>query len=76
MITRNQALSGTTATRSTLTYIDQLITGATQQGLYYIIVPASNIDDSMAAVIRTNGYKVDKRNNFLGTNYDYIINWE
>lgn len=76
MITKNQALSGATLTRSTLTYIDQLITGATQQGLYYITVPASNIDDSMATVIRTNGYKVDKRNNFLGTNYDYIISWE
>ena len=76
MITKNQALSGTTSTRSTLTYIDQLITGATQQGLYYIVVPSSNIDDTMAAVIRTNGYKVDKRNNLFGNNYDYIINWE
>ena len=34
MITRNQALSGTTSARSTLTYIDQLITGATQEGLF------------------------------------------
>ena len=75
MKTKNQSLSGTTTSRSSLTYIEQLITGATQQGLFYVYVPATYIDDGMVTTLRSNGFVVDKRNNFLGDNYEYLINW-
>jgi hypothetical protein len=29
----------------------------------------------MVTTLRSNGFVVDKRNNFLGDNYDYLINW-
>ena len=75
MITKDQALSGTTASRSSLTYIEQLITGATQQGLFYVYVSSQYIDDEMATTLRGYGFVVGKRNNFSGTDYDYFINW-
>jgi len=75
MITKDQALSGTTASRSSLTYIEQLITGATQQGLFYVYVSSQYIDDEMATTLRGYGFVVGKRNNFSGDNYDYFINW-
>ncbi len=76
MKTKNQSLSGTTSTRSTLTYIEQLITGATQEGLFHVYVSAKYIDDGMVTTLRSNGFSVDKINNFLGDNYDYLINWK
>ena len=75
MITKDQALSGTTASRSSLTYIEQLITGATQQGLFYVYVSSQYIDDEMATTLRGYGFFVGKRNSFSGDNYDYFINW-
>lgn len=75
MKTKNQSLSGTTTSRSTLTYIEQLITGATQEGLFHVYVSAKYIDDGMVTTLRSNGFSVDKINNFLGDNYDYLINW-
>ena len=75
MITKDQALSGTTASRSSLTYIEQLITGATQQGLFYVYVSSQYIDDEMATTLRGYGFVVGKRNSFSGDNYDYFINW-
>ena len=75
MKTKNQSLSGTTTSRSSLVYIEQLITGATQEGLFYVYVPATYIDDEMATTLRSNGFVVEKKNNFLGENYDYFINW-
>ena len=75
MKTKNQSLSGTTTSRSSLSYIEQLITGATQEGLFYVYVPATYIDDEMATTLRSNGFVVEKKNNFLGENYDYFINW-
>ena len=75
MITKDQALSGTTASRSSLTYIEQLITGATQQGLFYVYVSSQYIDDEMATTLRGYGFVVGKRNNFSGSDYDYFINW-
>jgi hypothetical protein len=76
MKTKNQSLSGTTTSRSSLSYIEELITGATQEGLFHVYVSAKYIDDGMVTTLRSNGFSVDKINNFLGDNYDYLINWE
>jgi hypothetical protein len=76
MKTKNQSLSGTTTSRSSLVYIEELITGATQEGLFHVYVSATYIDDGMVTTLRSNGFSVDKINNFLGDNYDYLINWK
>lgn len=75
MDTSFHSASNTENTRLDLSYIESLISGATQQGLFSITVPNNKIDDTMADVIRTYGYDVYKKNSFLGENYDYVISW-
>ena len=77
MISGSVAQTGSTETRTTLSYINNLVTGATSQGLYRIFVPNEYMDDSMANELRNvYGYSVTPRNSFIGTNTDYIISWD
>jgi hypothetical protein len=77
MISGSAALTGSTQTRTTLSYVNNLVTGATSSGSYHAFVPNDYMDDSMMDVlIQTYGYKVTKRNSLMGTNVDYLINWE
>jgi hypothetical protein len=77
MISGSAATTGSTLTRTSLSYINNMVTGATSQGLYRIFVPNQFIDDSMVGVLRnTYGYNVTPQNSFNGTNDDYIISWE
>jgi hypothetical protein len=76
MISGSAALSASNTTTGSLSYISELVSGATQQGLYRIIVNNSHINDTMATKL-TNvyGYNVTKRNSFMGTYDDYLISW-
>lgn len=77
MISGSIAQTGSTETRTNLSYINDLITGATSQGSYRIFVKNQFMDDTMAEDLRTTyGYNVTKRNDFMGTNYDYLVSWE
>jgi hypothetical protein len=76
MISGSAATTGSTLTRTNLTYINNLVTGATAQGLYRIFVPNEYMDDSMVSDLRGYGYNVNTRNSFMGTNSDYLISWE
>lgn len=77
MISGSVAQTGSTQTRTSLSYINDLITGATTQGLYRIFVPNEHMDNDMANELRsTYGYSVNTRNSFMGTNIDYLISWE
>jgi hypothetical protein len=77
MISGSFAQTGSTQTRTTLSHINNLITGATAQGLYRIFVQNEYMDESMATELRNvYGYTVNTRNSFMGTNLDYIISWE
>lgn len=76
MISGSVAQTGSTQTRTSLSYINDLITGATTQGLYRIFVPNEHMDNDMADELRsTYGYSVNTRNSFMGTNVDYLISW-
>lgn len=76
MISGSFATTGSTQTRTTLSYINDLVTGATAQGLYRIVVPNQYMDDNMANVLRrTYGYQVQSRTSLMGTFDDYIISW-
>lgn len=77
MISGSAATTGSTLTRTSLSYINNIVTGATSQGLYRIFVPNQYIDDSMVTDLRnTYGYNITTRNSFNGTHDDYIISWE
>jgi len=59
-----------------LSYINDLVTGATAQGIFQIFVGQQFINDSMVADLRNNyGYDVYQRNATMGTNQEYIISW-
>lgn len=76
MISGSFATTGSTQTRTSLSYINELVTGATAHGRYYIVVPNQYMDDSMANVLRsTYGYKVQAKNSSMGTSDDYTISW-
>jgi hypothetical protein len=77
MISSSAATTGSTLTRTSLSYINNMVTGATSQGLYRISVPNQYIDDTMVGVLRnTYGYDITPQNPFNGTTIDYIISWE
>lgn len=76
MISGSFATTGSTQTRTTLSYINDLVTDAIAQGVYRIVVPNQYMDDNMANVLRvTYGYQVQSRNTLMGTFDDYIISW-
>lgn len=76
MISGSAATTGSTQTRTTLSYVNNLVTGATSSGSYHIYVPNDYMDDSMMDTLIGYGYRVTKRNTLMGTNMDYLINWE
>lgn len=77
MISGSAATSGSTATRTSLTYINELVSGATSRGSYRIFVGNEFIDSTMAnTLVTTYGYNVTPLNPFNGTNNDYMISWE
>jgi hypothetical protein len=67
-------IASNTATGS-LTYIDGLISSATAQGLYQITVDPRYINEAMITILGNYGYKVSTKNDFMGTNNDYVIRW-
>lgn len=76
MISGSAATSATNTTRSSLSYVNSVITGATAQGGYTTSIDSTNMDDNMAYVLRTTyGYNVTKKNNVMGTFSTYVINW-
>jgi len=62
--------------RSSLSYINTLITGATNNEQYSTIVDGAYIDDTMVVnLVNTYGYEVTKRYNDMGTYPHYLISW-
>lgn len=76
MISGSLAKSNTDTTTGSLSYINDLITGATTSGSYNIVVPRLYMNEAMAVKLRTTyGYNVSKRHDFMGTNDSYLISW-
>jgi hypothetical protein len=77
MISGSAALTGSTNTRTTLSYVNNLVTGATSSGSYQVFVSNEYMDDDMMSVlIGTYGFNVTKRTHLMGSNTDYIVKWE
>lgn len=77
MISGSAAINATNTTTGSLSYINNLVTGATSQGLNYVIVRPEFLNETMISVLRnTYGYTVnEKPNEFFGTYKDYLISW-
>lgn len=59
-----------------LSYISQLISGATSSGSYSIFVPYTYMNSAMATQLTSvYGYSVSKRFSDMGTNREYLISW-
>lgn len=76
MITAETAKDNTFSTRETLEYINSLISGATENGEYFIIVDGKIFDDVMSIDLKsTYGYNVTKSYHDMGTFPRYKISW-
>jgi hypothetical protein len=75
MISRLVAKTNTDTVTGSLSYIHDLVTGATTSGSYYISVSNRYMNESMATDIRSHGYHVTTRKNDVGISNEYIITW-
>ena len=76
MISGSAAITASNTTTGSLSYISELVSGATEQGLYRIIVGGQYMNTAMANnLINTYGYDVTVRNSFMGTYDEYVISW-
>jgi hypothetical protein len=76
MISGSVALTTSNNTTSSLTYINNLITGSTTSGSYFTYVSNQYVNENIVNILReTYGYNVSLRNNYMGTNNDYMISW-
>jgi hypothetical protein len=76
MVTASSASASSLSTRTGYTYINALVTGATQQGLYSIVVDSNIMDDGMATGLTTTyGYNVTSMYDAIGSYKRYKIAW-
>jgi len=75
MISGSVAKTSSDTTTGSLSYINNLVTGATSSGSYHITVSNQYMNDTMAILLRSYGYNVTTKNEFMGTNNDYVITW-
>jgi len=75
MISGSVAKTNSDTTTGSLSYINNLVTGATSSGSYHISVSNRFMNDTMATLLRSYGYNVTTNNDYMGTNNDYVITW-
>jgi hypothetical protein len=77
MISANQAFNSTNTTITSLSYIDTLVSNASDKGLYFIKIDGVNFDDDMAQDLIDNyGYSVTKQYFDMGLYPVYTVSWE
>ena len=75
MISGSVAKTSSDTTTGSLSYINNLVTGATSSGSYNISVSNRFMNNTMATLLRSYGYRVTTKNDHMGTNNDYVITW-
>jgi hypothetical protein len=76
MISAANALTGSTAVYTGLTYVNNIITAATANGQSHVIIDAIYMGDDTAAVLyNTYGYNVTRRYTDFGAFPQYVIDW-
>ena len=74
MISGSAARIASNTATSSLSYIDSLVTGATAQGLYTIMVDGAKINSAMITTLKQYGYTVTESFDTMGTYPRYTIN--
>ena len=76
MISGSAARTNSDNITGSLSYINNLVTGATTSGSYQITVSNQYMNETMATQLRSiYGFNVTTRNDFNRTNNEYIISW-
>lgn len=75
MISGSAARIASNAATSSLSYIDSLVTGATAQGLYSVIVEGARVNPAMITTLRSYGFTVNTSYDTMGTFPKYVISW-
>lgn len=75
IISADTANSASLASRTGCTYINTLISGATDQGVNFVRVDNKFIDSNIISLLQTNGYQVTTSYNDIGTYASYLITW-
>jgi hypothetical protein len=77
MITASTAKANTDVVRLNLTYINNLITGSTATGSYYVIIEPKYVDDTMiTSLSNTYGYKITPKTNDIGQYQYFLVSWD
>jgi len=76
MLTNPTSQNYSDLTRQNLSYINDLIVGATNIGMYYAYVDSRYMGPDEATIMRSYGYGVTQTTNDFGTYITYIITWE
>jgi len=77
MVSASLARTTADTVRTNLTYVNTLISGASQNGQYSIILEEPFIDSTAVGILTgTYGYRVTLLNSTIGTYKRYVINWE
>jgi hypothetical protein len=59
-----------------LSYINTLVTGATEEGKSSIFVNSQYLNNSMISGLKsTYGYRITERTDFMGTDNEFLIEW-
>ena len=75
MQSANSAHNSSNAISTGVTYIDTLISGATAQGMFYVIVDGNKVSSSNVTTLISNGYNVTTKYTDMGTFPQYLITW-
>lgn len=76
MVYASGSTLATTSAQTGFTYINELITGASAQGVSFVIVEDKFITPSMVTGLTgTYGFKVTTQTDSLGTYKRYLITW-
>lgn len=75
MQSASTARSASNTTTGSLDYIDTLVSGATSQGLYQVVVEGQYINNTMTGSLKTLGYTVEVKYDSMGSFPRYNIKW-
>jgi len=75
LISAATANTASNASRTGCTYINTLISGATDQGVNFVRVDNKYIDTNILTLLANAGYQVTTSYTDMGTYVTYVITW-
>jgi hypothetical protein len=75
IISSIDALNETIITQTGFTYINNIISGATSEGVTFVFIDEKYLLPEMYTALVNEGYKVTKKSDSMGTHTVYLISW-